>query len=41
MHLTNYALNKMNVLFEYNESEHKDNSGHKRSLTAVFKEMYK
>jgi tubulin polyglutamylase TTLL6/13 len=36
MHLTNYALNKQNPEFEFNAAEEDDNTGHKRSLTAVF-----
>ena len=36
MHLTNYALNKLNPHFIFNKGEGKDNVGHKRSLTSVF-----
>ena len=37
MHLTNYAVNKKNPNFIYNESETDDNIGHKRSMTSVLK----
>ena len=35
MHLTNYAINKDNPNFEFNEDEKKMNIGHKRSYTSV------
>lgn len=35
MHLTNYAINKLNPSFEFNSSEERDGEGHKRSYTAV------
>lgn len=35
MHLTNYAVNKRSPNFIYNESENKDDMGHKRSFTSV------
>ena len=35
MHLTNYAINKDNPNFEFNEDEHKMDVGHKRSMTSV------
>lgn len=37
MHLTNYAINKNSEYFEANEDENDDESGHKRSVTAVLK----
>ena len=37
MHLTNYAINKDNDQFIFNDDPNKDNIGHKWSLTAVFK----
>jgi len=37
MHLTNYAINKDNPNFIFNENKENTNIGHKRSLTAVFK----
>jgi len=36
MHLTNYAINKENPNFIFNDSSHADNVGHKKSLKAVF-----
>ena len=33
MHLTNYAINKLNPKFIFNESVQEDSKGHKRSLT--------
>lgn len=35
MHLTNYAINKDNDGFIFNEDEKRDDIGHKRSITAV------
>jgi len=35
MHLTNYAINKNNDNFVFNEDEDDDDAGHKRSLTAI------
>jgi tubulin polyglutamylase TTLL6/13 len=35
MHLTNYAINKNNENFVFNENADDDNIGHKRSLTAI------
>ena len=35
MHLTNYAINKGNDKFVYNESDKDMSLGHKRSLTSV------
>lgn len=35
MHLTNYAINKDNPNFVFNETDNKDNVGHKWSFTAV------
>ena len=37
MHLTNYAINKNNANFIFNSDEVKDDVGHKRTMTAVFK----
>jgi tubulin polyglutamylase TTLL6/13 len=37
MHLTNYAINKNNSRFKFNEDPNKDNVGHKRSIKSVFK----
>ena len=37
MHLTNYAINKNADNFEANEDEDDDDSGHKRSVTAILK----
>jgi tubulin polyglutamylase TTLL6/13 len=39
MHLTNYAINKDNEGFIFNDDSKKDDIGHKRSMTAVFKQM--
>jgi tubulin polyglutamylase TTLL6/13 len=39
MHLTNYAVNKMNPNFVYNLKEANDDVGHKRSLTSVLKNL--
>lgn len=36
MHLTNYAINKHNDNFQFNEDEERDNEGSKWSLPAVF-----
>ena len=36
MHLTNYAINKNNKKFIFNNSEKDMNKGHKRSLTAIY-----
>ena len=36
MHLTNYAINKDNPNFIFNEDEKKMDVGHKRSMTSVF-----
>lgn len=41
MHLTNYAINKSNPKFVYNNDEKKDNVGHKRSLKSTFEYMEK
>ena len=35
MHLTNYAINKLNDKFEFNNSKNEMDKGHKRSLTSV------
>lgn len=37
MHLTNYAVNKGNDKFIYNESDKDMTQGHKRSLTSTMK----
>ena len=37
MHLTNYAINKDNPNFKFNEDSSKMDVGHKKSLTSVFK----
>ena len=39
MHLTNYAINKSNSKFEYNQSCERMDIGHKRSLTSVLHKM--
>ena len=39
MHLTNYAINKHSVDFEYNESAEKDDVGHKRSFKAILRRL--
>jgi tubulin polyglutamylase TTLL6/13 len=36
MHLTNYAVNKLNPAFVFNKNAECDDIGHKRSLTSVF-----
>ena len=41
MHLTNYAINKDNPNFVFNENAKGDGVGHKRSMTAVFKVLLK
>jgi hypothetical protein len=35
MHLTNYAINKMNPEYEYATTEDGNDSSHKRSFTSV------
>ena len=37
MHLTNYAINKGNPKFIFNNDSDKDDIGHKRSLSWFFK----
>lgn len=37
MHLTNYAINKLNSDFEFNEDVLKDDIGHKRSFSSILK----
>lgn len=37
MHLTNYAINKGNPNFVFNEDEQEDGVGHKRTLTSLWK----
>ena len=37
MHLTNYAINKSNPNFIFNNSEKEDSIGHKKSLTALMR----
>ena len=37
MHLTNYAINKSNPSFIFNERIKEDHFGHKRSLSSVFR----
>jgi tubulin polyglutamylase TTLL6/13 len=37
IHLTNYAINKCNKKFVFNTSDQNMNTGHKRSLTSVYK----
>ncbi|CAD8073735.1 unnamed protein product [Paramecium sonneborni] len=37
MHLTNYAINKRSKDFVFNDDTNKDDVGHKRSLSSVFK----
>ena len=39
MHLTNYAINKNSEDFIFNEEESVDDIGHKRSLSAVLKQL--
>lgn len=39
MHLTNYAINKNNENFIFNNDPKNDNIGHKRSLTATMKKI--
>lgn len=41
MHLTNYAINKDNPNFVFNESEKDMSIGHKRSLTSVYELLRK
>jgi len=41
MHLTNYAINKKNPKFVYNNSSQRMDVGHKRSLTSVLKMIQK
>lgn len=41
MHLTNYAINKLNKKFIFNTSEKHMNQGHKRSLTSVYEYLQK
>lgn len=37
MHLTNYAINKKNPKYIFNTSVNNMNSGHKRTLTSIYK----
>lgn len=37
MHLTNYAVNKKNPKYVYNSSAQNMETGHKRSITSIFK----
>jgi len=39
MHLTNYAINKFSDNFEQNEDASDDETGHKRSVSAVLKHI--
>lgn len=39
MHLTNYAVNKHNPNFVFNDDEDADDVGHKRSLTSTFEAL--
>lgn len=39
MHLTNYAINKSNAKFEFNQSSESMDTGHKRSLTSILKRL--
>ena len=39
MHLTNYAINKLNNRFQQNEAEEEDDQGHKRSLNAILNHL--
>lgn len=39
MHLTNYAINKQSENFEANENSEDDDTGHKRSVTSIFKHI--
>ena len=39
MHLTNYAVNKENPNFVFNESVSDMDVGHKRSLTSVYRKI--
>jgi tubulin polyglutamylase TTLL6/13 len=39
MHLTNYAVNKENPNFIFNESDEHMDIGHKRSLTSIYKKL--
>jgi len=41
MHLTNYAINKENPNFIFNDSSHADSVGHKKSLKAVLQVINK
>ena len=41
MHLTNYAINKDNPNFVFNEREDRMDIGHKRSLTSVLELLEK
>ena len=40
MHLTNYAINKDNPNFIFNEDASADDVGHKRSISSIFKVTY-
>jgi len=39
MHLTNYAINKKSGNFEKNEDSGEDDTGHKRSVSSIFKHI--
>ncbi|EAR97536.2 tubulin-tyrosine ligase family protein (macronuclear) [Tetrahymena thermophila SB210] len=40
MHLTNYAVNKKNPNFIFNENDQNDDVGHKRSFSSVLKQLH-
>jgi tubulin polyglutamylase TTLL6/13 len=39
IHLTNYAINKNNPKFVFNENEEDTDVGHKRSLTSLWSSL--
>lgn len=41
VHLTNYAINKNNKKFVFNNDENNMDKGHKRSITSVYRYLSK
>jgi len=41
MHLTNYAINKLNTDYVQNDDENGCGDGHKRSLTSIYSDIAK
>jgi hypothetical protein len=41
VHLTNYAINKLNKKFIFNKDEGNMDKGHKRSLSFIYRYLHK